>query len=417
MRKNVIIIGGGVVGLNTAVLMARKTPYNVTIVDLNESVVESINSGRSPNLDTTWPSFIKNHSKIAATTSYDVIEDAGLVIIAVNTPVKLIGDELIQVLETGPLNLEELIDMKPLEIAMDEISERIKRGSMIILETTIYPGGTREKVIAPLEREGYNVGRDIFVAHVPERIDPGNGSWGVEDIPRVLGSPDEASRKKALSFLVEELGLNVHLTSSLEAAEMSKLYENTFRLVNIAYAQEFLMRSDVPPLDVINAVKTKPFGIKVFYPGPYAGGTCLVKDSLMFLAVTGSEIVRRALIINELTPRFYAWRIADIVRKENIRRVVFLGSGYKPGLRYEGDLRLNPVFRIFKELRRLINVEISIQPAGNTLPPVDERTLVIPWNYRILLEIIESTGGGEVGRGLLRNSPLRVNFPEVKQSQ
>ncbi len=404
------------VGLNTAVLVARRSPHRVTVIDINERVVESINSGNFLNFNRAWRPFAGELSRIKATTSYDAVDDADLVMIAVNTPVKLVGDELIGVLLRRSTDIDELIDLKPLEMAIEEISDRARRGSTVLVETTIYPGGTRERVISRLEARGYEVGRDLYVAHVPERIDPGNSSWDVADIPRVLGSPDRESRRKALRFLIEELGLDVHLTRSLEAAEMSKLYENTFRLVNIAFAQELLMTGEVPPLDVISAVRTKPFGMKVFYPGPYAGGTCLVKDSLMYFAVTGSEIVRRALIINELAPRFYATRIASIVRRNNIRKIVFLGSGYKPGVRYEGDPRLNPVFRIIRELGTFTGVEISVLSDEDPLPP-GEKTLVIPWNYRTLLEIVSSMGGRRVGGDLLWNSPLRTNLSKAGQDR
>ncbi len=389
------VVGGGYVGQSTAALLALKGIETV-IIDINPVIVDSINAGKPTVMDEhvirVWPEVRR---RIKATTSYDPITDADVVIISVNTPPKHVGDELVELLKKGVRDVEEFINLSPLRSASTGVAERVKRGALISVETTIYPGGTEENVARALEDEGLVPGKDVYLVHAPERVDPGNRRWWTGNIPRVIGGVGEGSLEKGLRFYRDVLGLEMHPVSDVRVAELSKIYENTYRLVNIAYAQEALMRAGVNVLEMLDAVSTKPFGIKVFYPGPYAGGTCLVKDSLMYYASTGSEIVRNALIINEETPKWFARVILQRIRGLGAKRVLIKGVGYKPGSPYRGDPRLNPVDRVVAELRKLAP-DIEVVRFDERAPEVSdvssvregEYDAVIEWSYRGFLGFV-----------------------------
>lgn len=389
------VVGGGYVGQSTAALLALRGIETV-IIDINPVIVDSINAGKPTAADEhvirVWPEV---RGRIRATASYDPIGDADVVIIAVNTPPKHVGDELVELLKKGVRDVEEFIDLSSLRSASAGVAERIKRGALISVETTIYPGGTEENVARALEDEGLVLGRDVYLVHAPERVDPGNRKWWAGNIPRVIGGVGKGSLERGLRFYRDVLGLEMHPVSDVRVAELSKIYENTYRLVNIAYAQEALMRAGVNVLEMLDAVSTKPFGIKVFYPGPYAGGTCLVKDSLMYYASTGSEIVRNALIINEETPKWFARAILQRIRRLGAKKVLIKGVGYKPGSPYRGDPRLNPVDRVVAELRKLApDIEVvrfdERAPEASDVSSVreDEYDVVIEWSYRGFLGFI-----------------------------
>lgn len=391
------VVGGGYVGQSTAALLALKG-IDTVIVDINPAIVDSINAGKPTVADEhaikVWPEV---RGRIRATTSYESVRDADVVIIAVNTPPKHVGDKLVELLRSGVRDVEEFIDLSSLRSASAGIAERIKRGALIAVETTIYPGGTEENVARVLEDRGLVPGKDVYLVHAPERVDPGNRRWWTGNIPRVIGGVGEGSLERGLRFYRDVLGLEMHPVSDVRVAELSKIYENTYRLVNIAYAQETLMRAGVNVLEMLDAVSTKPFGIKVFYPGPYAGGTCLVKDSLMYYASTGSEIVRNALIINEETPKWFARAIVQRIRGLGAKKVLIKGVGYKPGSPYRGDPRLNPVDRVVAELRKLApDIDVvrfdEKAPEASDVPSVreDDYDVVIEWSYRGFLSFIYS---------------------------
>ncbi len=389
------VVGGGYVGQSTAALLALKGIETV-IIDINPAIVNSINAGKSTVADEhvikVWPEV---KGRIKATTSYDPIRDADIVIIAVNTPPRHVGDELVELLRKEVKDVNEFINLSPLRSASAGVAERVKRGALIALETTIYPGGTEENVAKALKDVGLVPGKDVYLVHAPERVDPGNKRWWTGNIPRVIGGIGKSSLEKGLRFYRDILGLDMHPVSDVKVAELSKIYENTYRLVNIAYAQEALMRAGVNVLEMLDAVSTKPFGIKVFYPGPYAGGTCLVKDSLMYYASTGSEIVRNALIINEETPKWFARAMIRRIRELGARKVLIKGIGYKPGSPYRGDPRLNPVDRVVAEMRKLApDIEVvrfderAPEHSDISLVREDEYDVVIEWTYRGFLGLI-----------------------------
>jgi len=392
----VAIIGGGFIGQQNAVLFAKKG-FRVTIIDIDQSVVNDLNSGitvvREEHFMRDWE---KVRSRIEATTSYSPVSDADVVVISVNTPVKVYGDELVQLLSEGVSDINSFVDFKPLDFTAEKLASSVRKGAVISLESTIYPGGTRRHVIDVLSSAGFEIGRDIYVVHVPERVDPGNDRWTPETIPRVIGG-DPSSLAKGIKLYEGMLGLKVHPVASLEVAEMSKIYENAYRLVNIAFAQEALMRSKIDFLELIEAVKTKPFGIQVFYPGPYAGGTCLVKDSLMYYSCTKSEIVRKALIINEITPKFYAEKIYEKLQRLGAKKVLVRGLGFKPNTPYYASDHLNPVMRVVNELRKLdssitihrYDPHITMHSDVSDINP-DEYDIVLNWNYKDWLSFITS---------------------------
>lgn len=366
------------------------------MIDVNTKVIEDIRSGILAVKDEykRWWEEVKH--RINVTSSYDAVSEADVVIIAVNTPLKVWGDKLISLLHEGITDVRIFVDLNPLEVASRSVSKLVRPGTLISLETTIYPGGTEKHLISRLEESGLSIGKDIYVVYAPERIDPGNRVWTIESIPRVIGAPDDASLSVGIRFYSQTLGLNVFPTC-LSTAEFTKIYENTFRLVNIAFAQEALMKTKANFLEVIRAIKTKPFGIQVFYPGPYAGGTCLVKDSLLYYSTTGSEIVRKALIVNEMTPRFYASRIYERVRSLGASKILVVGLGYKPHVPYYTKDHLNPVVRVVEGLRR-IDPSLVIHKYDPSLPEFSDVSdpdfekydVVLKWGFDDWLAFITS---------------------------
>lgn len=396
MAHSIAVIGGGFIGQSNAVFLA-KMGFNVTLIDVNSRIVGNLKSGtlvvREEWFQREWEE-VKH--KINVTSSYEPVSEADTIIISVNTPLKAWGDKLISLLSDGVVDVGEFVDLSPLEAVSRQIAQFVKPKTLISLETTIYPGGTTKHLISRLEEAGLSVGGDVYVVHAPERIDPGNESWRIESIPRAVGAPDKMSLEMGVKFYGGALGLKV-CPVSLRAAEAAKVYENAYRLVNIAFAQEALKKTNVNFIEVIRAVKTKPFGIQVFYPGPYAGGTCLVKDSLLYYSSTGSEIVKRALIINEEMPRFYAEKIYERIQALGASRILILGLGYKPNAPYYIGDHLNPVARVIEELRK-INPSLVVHRYDPLLPEYSDimdpsagmYDVVLKWGYEEWLTFITS---------------------------
>jgi len=351
---NVAIIGGGFVGLQEAVLFA-KHGYKVFIIDVNHEIVERINSKDVKYLHIK-EKFVLDYwevvkDRISAVSNYRVLRDENIrnIIIAVNTPVKIVGEALIRLLDIEDRRVDDYIDFFALENVVSYLVKYVQDKFYINSLVTIYPGGTRERILRYLLEAGFALDRDFYLTHTPERVDPGSSKYNVSNIPRVIGAPSENSLRYGVHFY-RNIGVSLVPVDKLEVAEMSKIFENAWRFINIAFSQELFMSFD-DAIKVIDASSTKPFGFMKFYPGPYIGGSCLVKDTIMYYCITGSEIARKALIINERFPRIYAERLYRIIKKRNAKRILFYGFGFKPGSPYYVSKELNPVERVISELR------------------------------------------------------------------
>jgi len=391
------VIGGGVVGLHDAMLLASRG-HQVTIVDIDDGRIDCINELNRISCPWIPGGLEKYHSRIKATKDYNELSDARLVFISVNTPLKVFGYKLVALLEEGVKNLESYVEMQPLRSAIGRLAEVITEPILLVVRTTLCHKCFRKEVVSALEVRGLTLGSDIYAVYMPERLSPGD-PLNYEGIQRVVGYADARSAEASRRVL-HELGV-VARYATVESVELSKLYENTFRLVNIAFAQESFMRiADTADfIEVVELASTKPYGFMKFYPGPYAGGHCLVKDAVMYWIATGSELVRRALIINESMPHWYAGRICRFLQNKGIRKLLIHGCGYKPGVPLLSAPQLNPILRLADEMRSLcpdVEVRFYDENIGECrhFDSLDEGAkwaeLVLHWDYDSLAGLITS---------------------------
>lgn len=336
-----VVIGGGFVGLHAAVHAALSGVGEVVVVDVSRDVVERINSRdperlhvREPYVVDNWP---RASARIKATTEYSEARGARHFIVAVQTPKR-----------------GEAVDFSPLRRVAESLAPFIEKGSLVVSEVTIYPGGTRELLAEPLSQlTGYRLDEELLVAHVPERLTAGSKTWTPENIPRVVGGIGPRSLEAALHLYRDCFHAPVHPVDDIRVAEASKLLENSFRFLNISFVNElkrFFDRIGVDVRKVIEAASTKPFGYMPFYPGPYVGGACLPKDALMLEQKSGSLLLRVARAINETQPLYYAALLLKRIRLLGARRILFYGLGFKPGAPYPME---SPVLLVIDELKAL----------------------------------------------------------------
>jgi UDP-N-acetyl-D-glucosamine dehydrogenase len=338
------VIGLGYVGLPLAVEMAQKG-FRVTGIDIDGSKVESVNAGISYILDVPNESLraAVDNRTIRATQSFAAVESLDTISICVPTPLRKTKDP----------------DLSYILAAVEAVHNHLRPGKLIILESTTYPGTTREIVLPILEKSGLKAGRDFFLAFSPERVDPGNKAFTTRNIPKVIGGI--TPRCTALASLLYQQFLDCTVpVSSPESAEMVKLLENTFRSVNIALANEIARmcrKFDINVWEVIDAAKTKPFGFMPFYPGPGLGGHCIPVDPY-YLAwkakMNGFEprLIELAAVINNEMPAFTINWIADALNKNkkslNGSHILALGIAYK---RDTNDTRESPSLDVVKGLQ------------------------------------------------------------------
>ena len=343
-HSTVAILGLGYVGLPTALAMLR-AGLRVVGIDVSEARLSAIRARRVDLIDTDHErlELWLGAPELVLTSDPDRLRVADVVIICVPTPV----DE------------HRLPDLEALKAACATVVSRARAGQTILLTSTTYVGSTRELVVEPLRARGFTPGQDIFVAFAPERIDPGNVRYPQEVVPRVVGgySPECTARAAA----VIERVAPVERVSSPEVAELTKLYENTFRAVNIALANEFETVSHHFGIDiseVIRAASSKPFGFMPFYPGTGVGGHCIPCDPhylLWQLRAMKHEapVIEHAMTSIARRPIEMVDRMASLLAERGLglrdRRVIVVGAAYKSGVE---DVRESPGLEVIIELRR-----------------------------------------------------------------
>ena len=258
MGADVAIIGAGYVGMPLARVFADAGKV-VLLVDVDREVVDGINRGASHIPDVTSDALkpLVDSGRVSATTDYDALKEVDAILIALPTP----------------LSSQREPDLSIVTGAVAEIAPRLRKGQLVVLESTTYPGTTRECLQPILERSGLKAGEDFHLAFSPERVDPGRTDWTTKNTPKVVGGLTPACTKRAAEFYRAAVDTVVPL-SSPETAEMTKLLENIFRAVNIALVNELkmcFMRMGIDIFEVIDAVRTKPFGFQAFFPGPGLG--------------------------------------------------------------------------------------------------------------------------------------------------
>jgi UDP-N-acetyl-D-glucosamine dehydrogenase len=347
---DVAIVGLGYVGLPTA-LALHATGARVLGIDLSENRLATIRRGEADLLDSDRArldaAMVGDDFLISNDPS--LLGTAAAVIICVPTPI-------------DPYSTP---DLTILASACATVVAAAVPGQLLVLTSTTYAGCTRDMLLVPLLERGLVAGEDVSVAFSPERIDPGNESFTHEEVPRVIGGATESCRRAA-EALLGRYARNVHSVGSLEAAEMTKLLENTFRAVNIALANEFAEACralGLPVLEVINAAATKPYGFMPFFPGPGVGGHCIPCDPHYLLWQLRREHITLPIIEQAMTeigsrPRQVVERIREILADNSTplsgSRVLVVGVSYKPDV---ADLRESPALEILDLLHgRGVNV-------------------------------------------------------------
>ncbi|WP_046469752.1 nucleotide sugar dehydrogenase [Allosalinactinospora lopnorensis] len=338
--SDLVVIGLGYVGLPLA-HEANRVGLHVTGLDVNPQVADGLNAGTS-HIDDLGNADIKEmqDSGFRATTDPAVLGETQTIVICVPTPLSAEG---------GP-------DLRAVAAAAESIAEHMRPGTLVILESTTYPGTTEEVVRPLLERSGLLAGTDFHLAFSPERIDPGNPSFGVANTPKVVGGLTERCGELAAMFYGKFVQ-NVVQAHGTREAEMAKLLENTYRHVNIALVNEmaiFCQELGVDLWDAIACAATKPFGFQAFYPGPGVGGHCIPIDPnyLSYKVKTLGypfRFVELAQEINARMPAYVTQRAQELLNDSGLAlsraNVLLLGVTYKAGIADQRESPARPVAR------------------------------------------------------------------------
>ena len=338
------VIGLGYVGLPLSVELAR-AGFTVTGFDVSKSKIKLLNAGKS-DIDDVPDAHVREMVKAGrfkATLDPKLIGKMDTLSICVPTPLSKTKDP----------------DVSYILAALDWVKKYMKKGGLVVLESTTYPGTTEDLILPILEESGLKVGQDFFVAFSPERVDPGNPVYTTKNTPRVVGGITPNCTRVAKAFYEQTIP-NIHAVSSTKAAEMVKLLENTFRGVNIGLVNEVALMCDRLGLDVweiIDAAATKPFGFMPFYPGPGLGGHCIPIDphylswklkSLNYYA----RFIELAGDINSHMPEYVVSRIGEMLNARFGKalkgsNILVLGVAYKPDIK---DTRESPALDVIKLL-------------------------------------------------------------------
>ncbi len=373
----IVILGLGYVGLPLATVFAE-AGFNVIGVDPDSMKVEILRRGESyiQDVPTNTLAQLIQSGKLRATTDFSVLAEADAVSICVPTPLRKTGDP----------------DLSFILVATDELAKFMHPGIVVVLESTTYPGATREILLPKLtENSKLEVGEDFFLAFSPERVDPGREDWTTYNTPKVIGGITPACSEVASLWYQQALKTVVPV-SSAESAEMAKLLENTFRMINIGLVNEMAIMCDRLGLDVweiIDAAATKPFGYMKFTPGPGLGGHCIPIDPLYLswklraLNYT-ARFIELASEINTGMPRYVVSKVQDALNEKarplNGSRVLVVGAAYKPDV---NDIRESPSLDIIGLLRQK-GAEVNYHD------PYIPRITHDDWSLESVSDVIES---------------------------
>lgn len=340
------VIGLGYVGLPLAVDKAI-AGYEVMGFDIQQKRVDMVNQGVNYIGDVVDDELrqVVSDGRLRATTDYDEIKNLDIVTICVPTP----------------LDKNKQPDLTYIRNSAQEVAKRLHAGMLVVLESTTYPGTTEEEVKPILESTGLKCGTDFFLAFSPERVDPGNKLYNVKNTPKVVGGVTPVCTKVAATLYSNVLQSDVFEVSSPRVAELEKLYENTFRNVNIALANELALicdRMGISVWEVIDAASTKPYGFMAFYPGPGLGGHCIPIDPF-YLSWKAKEydyytkMIETSAVINDAMPEFVVDRVYRILNRFkkplNGSIILVLGVAYKKDI---DDIRESPALKVISLLEK-----------------------------------------------------------------
>jgi UDP-N-acetyl-D-glucosamine dehydrogenase len=345
VNPEIAIIGAGYVGVPLAQVFAD-AGRRVVLVDVVQDRVDQLNRGESYIEDVSSEVLGKlvESGLISATTDYEILRETDAILIALPTP----------------LSRQREPDLSIVLNAVREIAPRLRKGHLVVLESTTYPGTTREELLPILETTGLKVGEDFYLAFSPERVDPGRTDWTTKNVPKVAGGITPACTDRAAELYGSAID-TVHRVSTPEAAELTKLLENIFRSVNIALVNELAILCDRMNIDiweVVDAASTKPFGFMPFSPGPGLGGHCIPIDPFYLTWKARefgfyTEFIELAGKVNEEMPYFCRSLVSQALnhaKEKSLKgsQVLVLGVAYKPGI---GDMRESPALKLIMLLR------------------------------------------------------------------
>ncbi len=345
----VAVVGLGYVGLPMAVTVARKG-FDVLGFDIQQKRADMVNRGENyiGDIEDEELARLAEQKKISATTDYSMIKDMDVIMVAVPTP----------------LDKFKQPDSSYVVSSTESIAYYIKSDTLLVLESTTYPGTTREIVAPEIERKGFKVGKDIYIAFSPERVDPGNKDYKTSNTPKIVGGMTDKCNEVSQLFYEAILDAQVYMVSSPEIAEMEKIYENTFRNINIALANEMTVLCEKMGIDiweVIEAASTKPYGFMKFHPGPGIGGHCIPLDPF-YLTWKAREynyhtrLIELAGEINNAMPEFVVAKATKILNFEGLAlskaKILLLGAAYKKDI---DDIRESPIGMLIDILEKNLN--------------------------------------------------------------
>jgi UDP-N-acetyl-D-glucosamine dehydrogenase len=346
MKADVAIIGAGYVGMPLARVFAD-AGKKVVLIDVDQRIVDGVNRGES-HIDDVPSGELKklvDGDRVSATADYDAVKEADAILIALPTP----------------LSSQREPDLSIVGSAAAEIAPRLREGQLVVLESTTYPGTTREFLEPILEQSGLKAGQDFHLAFSPERVDPGRTDWTTRNTPKLVGGLTPACTERAAELYRSAVETVVPV-SSPEAAELTKLLENIFRAVNIALVNELAQlceRMDIDVWEIVNAAETKPFGFMSFKPGPGLGGHCIPIDPFYLTWKAReydfyTEFIELAGKVNANMPYFCRSLISQALNHGSQKslsgsRVLVLGVSYKSDI---DDVRESPAEKIIHLLQK-----------------------------------------------------------------
>ena len=342
---NVGVVGLGYVGLPLAVEKA-KAGFKTIGFDVQKAKVDLVNKGHNYIGDVVDDDLkeIVEKGTLKATTDFSFVKDVDFIAICVPTP----------------LDSHQQPDISYVESSAKEIAKHIKKGTMVVLESTTYPGTTEELLKPILESSGLKCGTDFYLGFSPERVDPGNKQFKTKNTPKVVGAIGENAREVIAEMYRSVLDGDVHEVSSPAVAEMEKILENTYRNINIGLANEMAILCNKMGIDyweVVDAAKTKPYGFQAFYPGPGLGGHCIPLDPY-YLSWKAREygfhtsMIESSMMVNDRMPEYCVERAMAILNRSkkplNGSKVLVLGVAYKNDI---DDYRESPAIDIIEILK------------------------------------------------------------------
>jgi UDP-N-acetyl-D-glucosamine dehydrogenase len=401
-KAEIGIVGAGYVGVPLAHVFAD-AGHTVLLVDVVEERIAALNRGES-HIEDIPSKQLRPHvdsGRLEATSDYDRLRDVDAILIALPTP----------------LSAQREPDLSIVLGAAAEIAPRLQRGQLVVLESTTYPGTTRERLLPILESSGLRAGTDFNLAFSPERVDPGRADWTTQNTPKIVGGITPPCTERAAALYSGALETVIPV-SSPEAAELTKLLENIFRAVNIALVNELAQLCDRMSIDVwevVEAAATKPFGFMSFKPGPGLGGHCMPIDPFYLTWKARehdfyTEFIELAGKINENMPY---WCVGKVVRALNSQakplkgsKVLLVGVSYKEDI---GDMRESPALKMI-ELLREEGAEVSYHDRFvPELPELELQSRPLDADGVDCIVIVTAHSGIDYG-ALVKQAPLIVDF-------